>query len=381
MRMKFLIVLFALFEVVSLKQLVLVQALWRHGDRSPEGTYPGDPVPESAWPVAYGQLSPTGMHQQYLQGLKFQTRYMNQFQFLNKTYTAKQIHVRSDDMDRTLASALSNMAGLFSESVISHPDVSGGWPAKYTPVPIHTIASEMDNLINVDWHCPKMQELEVKQATHGKFLKWMAEQAPTLLEVSEKSGIKITEIKDLRNLFDTLSIEKAHNMTIPSWVTDDLYAKVEDIVAQAWDYLAGQAQFGIEENRELIKLKNGMLLKTMIGNIEAAAGSAPYNAKKYFAYSGHDTTVSAFLRTLQIKDQVLHNIEPDFAATVVLELWADNNYKNFFVEVLYVANSTAPFVSITKFIPDCGNAGYCPLPVFELRSQFYMPTDLDKECL
>ena len=38
-------------------QLVLVQSLFRHGDRTPTGTYPTDPYQEDFWPISWGQLT------------------------------------------------------------------------------------------------------------------------------------------------------------------------------------------------------------------------------------------------------------------------------------------------------------------------------------
>ncbi|VDK18906.1 unnamed protein product [Anisakis simplex] len=43
---------------VSGDNLLLVQPIWRHGDRSPTTTYPKDPNQESAWPLGWGQLTP-----------------------------------------------------------------------------------------------------------------------------------------------------------------------------------------------------------------------------------------------------------------------------------------------------------------------------------
>ena len=43
------------------KELLLVQAVWRHGDRSPTKTYKSDPYQEGNWTFGgsgWGQLSP-----------------------------------------------------------------------------------------------------------------------------------------------------------------------------------------------------------------------------------------------------------------------------------------------------------------------------------
>jgi hypothetical protein len=38
-------------------KLVFLQAVWRHGDRNPTGTYRMDPYQEDTWPQGWGQLT------------------------------------------------------------------------------------------------------------------------------------------------------------------------------------------------------------------------------------------------------------------------------------------------------------------------------------
>ena len=38
-------------------ELMLVQTVFRHGDRTPTGTYPTDPYQEDSWPFSWGQLT------------------------------------------------------------------------------------------------------------------------------------------------------------------------------------------------------------------------------------------------------------------------------------------------------------------------------------
>ena len=41
-------------------ELVFLQGVWRHGDRSPTRTFKTDPYQESSWPQGFGQLSAVG---------------------------------------------------------------------------------------------------------------------------------------------------------------------------------------------------------------------------------------------------------------------------------------------------------------------------------
>uniref|UniRef100_A0A914EAA8 Uncharacterized protein n=1 Tax=Acrobeloides nanus TaxID=290746 RepID=A0A914EAA8_9BILA len=44
-------------ELGSSDQLLLVQVVWRHGDRAPVGTYPNDKYQEDSWPNGWGELT------------------------------------------------------------------------------------------------------------------------------------------------------------------------------------------------------------------------------------------------------------------------------------------------------------------------------------
>ncbi|KAK5971858.1 hypothetical protein GCK32_021582 [Trichostrongylus colubriformis] len=61
---------------VASKDLVFVQAIWRHGDRAPlKLPYPKDPYTESAWQRGWGQLTNIGMQQLNELGRYFRTTY------------------------------------------------------------------------------------------------------------------------------------------------------------------------------------------------------------------------------------------------------------------------------------------------------------------
>ena len=47
---------------VAEDKLVFLQAVWRHGDRSPIDTYKSDPYQEDSWPQGWGQLSPVRLN-------------------------------------------------------------------------------------------------------------------------------------------------------------------------------------------------------------------------------------------------------------------------------------------------------------------------------
>jgi hypothetical protein len=368
-----LILLLGFVAIVSADTLQHLQILYRHGDRAPEGTYKNDPYQESAWPVAWGELTDTGMQQHYIQGLKVQQKYMFENAYLPQNYNVKDIIVRSTDVNRCLVSAYSHLVGLYSTSNGTYPSVQN-WPTKFSPIPVHTVVDKTDSLLNVDTFCARMDELEAEQVAHGKFIQYMAAQLPLLLEISDKSGDKITDVKGLKNFYDAITIERIHNMTLPAWITESIFNQIKTIVETCEDYIFGSAGFGKSENSELIKLKGGPLLQEMIKNMNNGGG------QKLHMYSAHDTTVAAFLRTLEAKQGVIGSISPDFAATVTVELWLGGSDNKQYVKLWYSDNANTEFRDVTKYIGNCGGGNKCLFDTFQQRSQKYIPGDIEKAC-
>ena len=87
---------------------------------------------------SFGQLTTAGIEQQYRLGQFIRERYQS---LLNETYDRSEIFVRSTDVDRTLMSAESNLAGLYPILNSMSDDVP------IQPIPIHTVA------INTDFVC------------------------------------------------------------------------------------------------------------------------------------------------------------------------------------------------------------------------------------
>ncbi|VDP29137.1 unnamed protein product [Echinostoma caproni] len=107
--------------------------LFRHGDRSPinrriidQSTF------NKLWPHGYGQLTDIGIEQEFELGRWMRKKYGN---FIPSEYNASDFHMRSTDIDRTLMSAESVIAGVFLNS--STP--LAGYGIHWRPIPVHTV--------------------------------------------------------------------------------------------------------------------------------------------------------------------------------------------------------------------------------------------------
>ncbi|GMT16333.1 hypothetical protein PFISCL1PPCAC_7630, partial [Pristionchus fissidentatus] len=369
-------------------ELLMVQVVWRHGDRAPTMTFPTDPHKESAWNYGWGELTELGMRQQYALGRVIRNRYINgTYHFLSRRYTPREIYIRSTDVNRTLISAYSNIAGMFSEGRkgMDYPSHEK-WPTSWTPVPVHTMVQDDDYEGNVFAPCPRANEITDQLKASAEYRKLFTENEGLLNFLSEKTGMTV----NLDNVYlvnDALFIERIYNMTLPSWFTPEIAEPLLNLTREANQFLYG---IGKPYSPELIKLRGGSMLKS-INDIfrhklscytkenqgENCEWMGPL---KYYAYSAHDTTVAALLSTFGDERRVIRGGLPHYTASVALELW---NLEDIgpAVKILFHGAFHHNYHTITHLTKGCPTGDeYCPFKTFTARSARFEPKNIRKEC-
>uniref|UniRef100_A0AC35F249 Uncharacterized protein n=1 Tax=Panagrolaimus sp. PS1159 TaxID=55785 RepID=A0AC35F249_9BILA len=321
-----------------------------------------------------------GMQQHFEQGIKLRDRYVNQYNLFSAEYKDYNVYVRSTDVNRTLVSAYSQLAGFYADSSSTYPSSNGLWPTHWTPVPVHTVEESTDHLLNSSPYCPRMSQIEEELKLKPRFVAFMQSQQPLLQNIAKNTGIKSNDFSSYAStskFYASTRIEKFYNLTLPAWITDSLWEQYVNGKYMGDDYLYGNAGFGETENSELIMLKGGLLLKTMISNMDLVLANR--TKTKYFMYSAHDTTINAFLRALQAKQDILGYTTPDYAAVVLIELWKNGNAEPY-IKARYIRNVASQPEPITKFIYGCKGEDNCSLNDFKIRSQNFIPDDIIKSC-
>lgn len=174
-------------------ELLFVQVVWRHGDRAPIANYPTNIHNESVWPFGWGELTESGMRQQFALGRLLRKRYiLGKNPLLNVRYNSKEIYVRSTDVNRTILSAMSNLAGMFpaGKPGIDFPDRNETWPSHWTPIPVHTLPENEDHVGNILAPCPRADEL-------SKFIQESEEYKKTAIEYH----VSFTNFKNFYKFF------------------------------------------------------------------------------------------------------------------------------------------------------------------------------------
>ena len=134
--------------------------------------------------------------------------------FLSTNYSEEEIFVRSTDVDRTLMSALSSLAGLYPPSEYWKWNSDLAWQ----PIPVHTLPLRMDILLsNHHNECPRLDEKK-EELKSSSYMKSFYDDNKDLFEyISAHSGWDVKTVEQLEYIYDSLLVESENNKTLPVW--------------------------------------------------------------------------------------------------------------------------------------------------------------------
>lgn len=148
-----------------------------------------------------------GKQQQYQLGQWLRTRYNGTV--LSEIYSDNEFYIQSCDIDSTLMSAASNLAGMFppKNAQIWNPSIN------WQPIPIHTMPEEYDHLISFRRPCPTYDYLFNELLRSEEMQQMNIHYRPLYNSLTEHSGNYIDDPYSLRALYNTLYIENLYNLT------------------------------------------------------------------------------------------------------------------------------------------------------------------------
>lgn len=334
--------------------VVMVNVLFRHGDRTPVNPYPLDPYRNSSyWSTGWGQLTTTGMQRHYELGGWLRRRYIS---LLTNDYSKQDVYIQSTDVDRTLMSAESNLAGLYPPrgSRTFQPGL------KWQPIPVHTVPEHLDHLLAMKKPCPRYDTEFIKAKNLPEIRALEKEYQALFRYLSVQTGSEVKTIENAEYIHSTLFIEELNNFTLPEW-TKTVYPEPLKTLAQ-WS-------FALPAYTPMLRrLKGGPLIKEWIDHFQKKRSGKLDPDRKMYIYSAHDTTVANILNTLG----VFHPHCPPYAATVLAELHQIKDV--YYVGIVYKNSSDVQRLAI----PGCSEL--CELDKFIALTKPMIPDNWEKEC-
>lgn len=130
---------------------------------------------------------------------------------LGDKYSPNKVYIQSTDVDRTLTSAQTNLAGLFPPSDQEKWNDDLIWQ----PIPVHTIPKSLDHILSAGRECPKYKFLYENYMKEAKEVQRIyTEYADIFPYLTRMSGLNITTITDVYWLYNTLDTEREQNKTL-----------------------------------------------------------------------------------------------------------------------------------------------------------------------
>nr|XP_011754330.1 prostatic acid phosphatase [Macaca nemestrina] len=300
-----------------------------------------------------------GMEQHYELGEYIRKRYRT---FLNESYKHEQVYIRSTDVDRTLMSAMTNLAALFPPEGVSIWNPNLLWQ----PIPVHTVPLSEDQLLYLPFrNCPRFQELGSETLTSEEFQKRLHPYKDFIATLGKLSGFHDKDLFGIwSKIYDPLYCESVHNFTLPSWATEDAMTKLREL-----SQLSLLSLYGIHKQKEKSRLQGGVLVNEILNHMKTATQMPSY--KKLIMYSTHDTTVSG----LQVALDVFNGLLPPYAACHLMELYFEKG--EYFVEMYYRNETQHEPYLLT--LPGCSSS--CPLERFAELVGPVIPQDWSMECM
>lgn len=251
--------------------------------------------------------------------------------FIPDNYSPKEVYVFSTDVDRTLMSASSNLAGLFPPTGNQVWNKNLAWQ----PIPIHTTESKYSEIFPSRGECPKYEKeyKAVKKLKHFQDLK--QKYANLFADLTKKTGTDIDSIKGVRSVRDVIYVYENYNLSyVPSWVSEVDRKTLNEVTGIYFE------RKSYTDN--LKKYLAGPFFHTLTSHFDKATDE---NHRKLFMVSAHETSLVPVLDAMGAYDF----FPPDFAAAIIFELRKSNS--GHYVDIYYRQFDGTKQLSVS----DCGS--------------------------
>ncbi|KAJ8927548.1 hypothetical protein NQ314_019972 [Rhamnusium bicolor] len=234
-------------------------------------------------------------------------------------------------------SAYAALAGLYP------PKNSQIWNQNllWQPIPVHTRASEEDEVLTMRKYCNKYEKLYQNTLDSKYFKKIRATYEDFFEYVSKHSGWNLTDFNEIRTLQTVLDIYNSSNASfIPPWT--------KTLNNNILIYLAGLAHQRYTFTTELKRLLTGPFWANLVTYFDHVVDNST-NTPRFLMLSAHDTTIVSLLNCMGVYDL----LPPDFADTLIWELRKSTSGK-YYINLFYKKTNLKPkILTIKNCETDC----------------------------
>ncbi|KAJ2391978.1 hypothetical protein GGI05_002799, partial [Coemansia sp. RSA 2603] len=397
-------------------QLQLVQAVVRHGDRTPVHQIPNDDttwfcdgIEEDIYLHAANQpeRNNTGSYQQVIEIPTWNKKYGFAYQLWKGTCDSGQLTDHGKLQHRTLGSKLRSIyvdkLGFLSDKLVRNSEVYARttyiwrtknsaesllgslWPDRgFTPdvaIPIHTYPQQIETMYGNSDACPAIRSIRNSMIKSDQFQKFLQDQGPLMSRLASIFDINGNDWKNTWDgYFDILNARECHGFQLPCDHSADSVKGSSPACATAQDAAQVRRNSHYElmfEYRDhplaqnLTQLIIGSFWGTLKEQIDShIAGKS--DDLKFALYSGHDSTLIPMLATMKASN---HNmLWPPYASNILLELWKKSDGSRV-IRVIY----NGQVLKLQKGHEWC-DLNACPVDTFLSYIDQYIPTDIATQC-
>ena len=186
--------------------------------------------------------------------------------------------------------------------------------------------------------------------------------------LTERTARNVTVSNDVDAVRDRVKIARDLNKHIPSWATDEVMKRMENISIKEY-YFAGRS---IKQQR----LRTGLFFKDLLSQFLNPWG------KKFFVYSTHDTQMAIIMNIMDSYPNELI----EFGSSLIFELHSHEPISrtkypvdNFFVKIFYLKDTYSE--ELKELTPlGCHSGQNCLLSQFANALQPIVINDWKHEC-
>ncbi|XP_076250926.1 venom acid phosphatase Acph-1-like [Rhynchophorus ferrugineus] len=337
-------------RVTADSSLILTHVIFRHGNRTPEYSerYPNDPyLNKTYYPYGIGQLTNFGKKREYSIGTALRERYDN---FLGEYYQPNIIESRSTDRNRTKMSLLLVLASLFP------PKCRQVWNGEldWQPIPYNYVPEKYDSVL-YGISCPNYKTLYTEVLQSPEVLADYNQYAENFSYIAEHSGLNITKIENVYDLYFGLATEEEYGLTLPEWTQKVWPEFINEIAFKQYEIYT--------KTTDLKRIAAGYLIEKIIQDTELKINNA--TETKMYLYSAHENNIGQLFQTLNLFEY--HHV-PTYGSYVLFEVhWINNTY-GF---KIYYQNYISDYPKLLK-LPACEE--FCSLDTFKTLVDEYLPT-------